>query len=74
MNVPRWWTPAWRARAITVALVAACWPLWWLAGLCEDALGLDDLDLLGRVVLLFAALTLIEWALGRVTVIVSTSR
>ncbi len=53
------------ARLITMAFVAACWPLWWLAGWIADRVGLDDLDVLLRVVFLIVCLCAAELVLSR---------
>jgi hypothetical protein len=48
-------------QAVKVAkvlmLLAGCWAAWALGGLLIASLGLDDLDLIGRVFLVFAFLT-----------------
>ena len=46
--------------AATLALTAACWGVWWYAPDLLAVLGLDDLDIPGRVCLVFLLLTLLE--------------
>jgi small neutral amino acid transporter SnatA (MarC family) len=54
------------ARIAAVLLVAAgCWVVWLLGGMIMDWTGLDDLDLIGRVVLIFAFLTVCQTGLER---------
>ena len=48
-----------------VALLLTCWPVWWLAGLLVGWTGLGDLDLVIRIVAIFAFLTLVEALSGR---------
>jgi hypothetical protein len=50
-----------------VALVAICWPIWWFAGMLAACAGIGDLDLVVRIVAIFAFLTLVETASGRLT-------
>jgi len=50
-----------------VALVLTCWPVWWLAGLLAGRIGLDDLDLVLRIVAIFAFLSLVEALAGRLS-------
>jgi hypothetical protein len=50
-----------------VALVLTCWPVWWLAGLLAGWIGLDDLDLVLRIVAIFAFLTFVEALSGRLS-------
>jgi hypothetical protein len=54
-----------RRVGLTVGAVALAWALWWLAGVVEVWTGLDDLDLLGRVLVVFAGLTGAEMVLAR---------
>lgn len=54
-----------RARLPPVAvfgavLVLTCWPIWWFTGVVTGWTGLGDLDLVVRVVAIFAFLTLVE--------------
>jgi hypothetical protein len=54
------------ARIGAVLLVCAgCWVAWMLGGLLLAWAALDDLDLIGRIVLIFAFLTLCEAASER---------
>lgn len=55
------------ARVAAVLLVSAgCWMVWMLGGMLLALAGLDDLDLIGQTVLIFAFLTLCEAVLERV--------
>jgi small neutral amino acid transporter SnatA (MarC family) len=51
--------------AATVALAAACWAVWWYAPDLLAALGLDDLDIPGRVGAVILFLTAAEAAIER---------
>jgi hypothetical protein len=51
--------------AITVALAAACWAVWSYAPDLLEFLGLDDLDIPGRLCAVFLFLSLVEIAVGR---------
>jgi hypothetical protein len=50
-----------------VALVPICWPVWWFAGMLAGWVGIGDLDLVVRVVAIFAFLTLVEMLSQRLT-------
>lgn len=63
------------ARVAAVLLVSAgCWMVWRLGGMLLALAGLDDLDLIGRIVLIFAFLTLCEAVLARVRSVLDRSR
>lgn len=51
--------------ALTPALLLACWGVWVLGGALLGRLGLDALDLPGRVCLVFLFLGLAETGLAR---------
>lgn len=53
------------ARIFTALVIAACWPVWILAGWLEERLALDDFDILGRVAVVFLFLSVAEIALSR---------
>lgn len=54
------------ARIGAVLVVSAgCWVVWTLGGMLIAWVGLDDLDVIGRVVLIFAFLTACQTALER---------
>jgi small neutral amino acid transporter SnatA (MarC family) len=55
------------ARGVaTVALAAACWAVWYYSPAALALLGLDDLDIPGRVCAVFLFLTVVEAVLARV--------
>ena len=58
--------PAWLA-AIGVGLALTCVPVWILAGLLAGWAGIDDLDLVVRVVAVFGYLTLAQALSERLT-------
>jgi hypothetical protein len=49
-----------------VALAAACWAVWYYSPAALALLGLDDLDIPGRVCAVFLFLTVVEAVLARV--------
>ena len=54
-------------RVAAVLLISAgCWMVWRLGGMLLALIGLDDLDLIGRTVLIFAFLIVCEAVLKRV--------
>jgi hypothetical protein len=54
------------ARAlVTIVLAAACGAVWWYAPDLLSLLGLDDLDIPGRVAVVFLFLTGVEVAIER---------
>lgn len=62
-------------RVAAVLLVSAgCWMVWMLGGVLLALTGLDDLDLIGRTVLIFAFLTLCEAMLELVRSVSDPSR
>jgi hypothetical protein len=50
---------------LTTVLMACCWPVWMFAGVLLRWIGLDDVDIVGRVCLEFAFLTGAEFAFTR---------
>ena len=61
-------------RVAAVLLVSAgCWMVWKLGGMLLALVGLADLDLIGRIVLIFAFLTLCEAVLARVRSVLEPS-
>lgn len=60
--------------AAVLLVVAGCWMVWMLGGVLLALTGLDDLDLIGRTVLVFAFLTLCEAVLERVLSVSDPSR
>ena len=61
-------------RVVAVLLVSAgCWLAWMVGGMLLALAGLDDLDLIGRIVLIFAFLTLCEAVLARVRSVLEPS-
>lgn len=54
-----------RLAAIGVGLALTCVLVWWLAGLLAEWAGIGDLDLVVRVVAIFAYLTLAQAASER---------
>lgn len=62
-------------RIAAVLLVSAgCWMVWMLGGVLLALAGLDDFDLIGRTVLIFAFLTVCEAVLERVRSALDPSR
>ncbi len=62
-------------RVAAVLLVSAgCWMVWMLGGTLLALAGLDDLDLIGRTVLIFAFLTVCEAVHERVRSVLDPSR
>ena len=62
-------------RVAAVLLVSAgCWLIWMLGGVLLALTGLDDLDLIGRTVLIFAFLTACEAVPARVRSVLDPSR
>jgi hypothetical protein len=55
-----------RRALLTAGAVLLAYGLWWIAGLLEVWTGLDDLDVLGRVLVVFVGLTGAERILARV--------
>ncbi len=51
--------------AAVAAVIAGCVAVWFLAGMLLAWAGLDDLDLVGRIVLVFGFLSVTEVALTR---------
>ena len=49
----------WRGVGV-LAATAGCWGVWVLGGMALAWLGLDDLDVVGRVVLVFGFLSLCQ--------------
>jgi len=49
----------------TIALAACCWAVWWYSPVLLGFLGLDDLDIPGRVCAVFLFLTLVDVAAVR---------
>jgi small neutral amino acid transporter SnatA (MarC family) len=49
----------------TIVLAAACWAVWWYSPMLLKLLGLDDLDIPGRVCAVFLFLTLVEAVIAR---------
>jgi len=51
--------------AVTVLLAAACWAVWYYAPDLLEFLGLDDLDIPGRLCAVFLFLSLVEFLAAR---------
>jgi hypothetical protein len=51
---------------VTVALAAACWAVWYYAPDLLALLGLDDLDIPGRVCVVFLFLSVVEFVAAQV--------
>ncbi len=55
-----------RRVTLTLGAVLLGYGLWWLGPVLETWTGLEDLDVLGRVVVVFAGLTGAEMVMARV--------
>ncbi len=52
-------------RIITLGLIAACWPIWWVAEWFAERVGLDDLDPLFPFLFLILSFCVAEHVIAR---------
>lgn len=59
-----WWSAA-RRPALAGGAIAVAAAVWWLAPLLLEPAGLVEFELVGRLCLIIAALSALDWVLSR---------